>query len=81
MTILIWMAAAAANAGVAGEAPQAKKIADGDRIVCKSERFVGSHMSQRVCKPKSDWETGKKNAKDALDRRQLRVNMPDEGPN
>ena len=81
MAILLWMAAAAANAAATGQVAPPPKVADGDRIVCKSQRFVGSHLGQRVCKPKSDWDAGRKDAKDALDQRQLRVNKPEEGPN
>ena len=67
MSILLFLAAAAANTGVAGEAPKAKKVADGDRIICKSERFVGSHLGQRVCKTKMEWETARKQTKEFLD--------------
>ena len=81
MTVLLWLAAAAANSGAATQVAQAiPPQADGDRIVCKSERFVGSHRSQRICKSKSEWETGKKNAQEALRRMRL-VNPPEKGGN
>jgi hypothetical protein len=40
---------------------------DSEKIVCKSERFVGSHMSTRVCKTRSEWTDGKRKAIEALD--------------
>ena len=65
---LFMLIAAAAVAGAA-EAPDAAPVKkDQDKVVCKSERFVGSHLSERVCKPRSEWETGKKNAKDAFNK-------------
>ena len=66
MSIVLFLAAAAANAA-AGQAPQPKKVADQDRIVCKSERFVGSHLSQRICKTKMEWETARKQSKEFMD--------------
>ena len=71
MSVLLWLAAAAASSGTATPTAAAPAQADGDKIVCKAERFVGSHLSERICKPKSEWETGRKNAKDALNRRKL----------
>jgi predicted secreted protein len=44
---------------------KAKK--DSERIICKSERFVGSHMSTRICKTKAEWTDGKRKAIEALD--------------
>ena len=66
MSVLLWLAAAASSGAIA-QAPEAAPVmAVEDKIVCKSERFVGSHLSQRICKPKSEWETAKKSAKDGL---------------
>ena len=77
MTLLMLIAAAAA-VGTA-EAPEAAPVKkDADKIVCKSERFVGSHVSERICKPKSEWETGRKNAKDALNKMKM-VNVAKRG--
>lgn len=81
MSILLFLTAAAANATASGQGAQPSKVADGDRIVCKSERFVGSHLAQRICKSKRDWEQGKKDAQDALQQRQLRVDKPKSGEN
>lgn len=71
MLIETLIAAVAAGAAATAGTTQAPVKADGDRIVCKSERFVGSHLSERICKPKSEWETGKKSAKDALNKLKL----------
>lgn len=35
--------------------------------MCKTERFVGSRISSRVCKTRAEWEEGRKRAKEALD--------------
>lgn len=80
MSILLWLAATASTPVPTGDAQSAAANADGDRIVCKSERFVGSHLSQRVCKPKRDWENGKRNAQDALHKMRL-VKPPEKGGN
>ena len=86
MAILLMLAAAAAAsnapaAPVASAAPAAQApVPVQDRIVCKTERFVGSHLSQRICKPKSEWETAKRDAKEALSRMTL-INPPEEGGN
>ncbi len=45
---IFFIAAAAAQA----PAPQAS---DGDKIVCKAERSVGTNLSSRVCKTKAKW--------------------------
>ena len=41
-------------AAAAAQAP-ALQASDGDKIVCKAERTVGSNLSQRVCKTKAKW--------------------------
>ena len=73
---MLMAAAAAAGAAEAPEAAPVKK--DEDKVVCKSERFVGSHVSQRICKPRSEWETGRKSAKDALQKMKM-VNIAKRG--
>ncbi len=65
---LFMLIAAAAAAGTA-QAPQAVSAKDdSEKIVCKSERFVGSHLSERVCKTRGEWEAGRKSSKDALNK-------------
>lgn len=38
-----------------------------EKVICKSETFVGSHVSKRICKTESEWRIGKENAKNTLD--------------
>jgi hypothetical protein len=38
------------------------------KIVCKTERFVGSNIPSRVCKTKGEWEQGKIDAKRSLNK-------------
>lgn len=52
--------------------PAAKKPVDPQqKIICKTEDFVGSLIPRRVCKTKADWEQGAIDAKAALDQRRL----------
>lgn len=39
-----------------------------EKLVCKTERFVGSNIPSRVCKTKAEWEQGKIDAKRSLNR-------------
>lgn len=67
----------AANVGAVTTAPAEAAPVKKEKMVCKSERFVGSHLSQRVCKPQSEWDAAKVNSKNLLDRkRQLQVDLP-----
>jgi hypothetical protein len=59
-------AAPVSDAGVAGAASRNKD--DGQKIVCKSQRFVGSHLSERVCKTQSEWANGSTRDKGWLDK-------------
>ena len=54
------------------QAQEPAKADDGQKVVCKNERFVGSNIGQRVCKTKAEWEEGRKNAQKALDDRSKR---------
>lgn len=38
-----------------------------EKMVCKTERFVGSHIPSRICKTKAEWEQAKIDAKRSLD--------------
>lgn len=49
-------------------APAAKPQADGDKIVCKSEKMVGSNISTRICRTKTEWEISRETNKRTLDR-------------
>jgi len=57
----------------ADEPKDAAKKDDGDKIVCKREQFVGSVIPRRICMKKSDWEQGEINAKETMDKRQMRA--------
>lgn len=48
-SLLFLVAAAAAGA------EDSKSKSDDQKVVCKSERTVGSNMSQRVCKTREKW--------------------------
>ncbi|QNM83696.1 hypothetical protein H8M03_05075 [Sphingomonas sabuli] len=66
-----------ATAAVAAQSEPQKAVDDGDKVVCKSESFVGSHVRKRICKTKREWTEGSENAQDALDRaRQRRTDPP-----
>jgi hypothetical protein len=58
-----------ANSAVAGENAEAAKRADDDKIICKSQLFVGSRISQRICMRRSEWEAARTNAQKAMDER------------
>ena len=54
MRILIGLIAAA----VVLPAPAAAAPDAAEKPVCKTERFVGSRISSRVCKTRAEWEEG-----------------------
>jgi hypothetical protein len=54
------------------ESKEATKKNDGDKIVCKTEQFVGSMIPRRVCLKKSEWEAAETDAKDAVSTRNQR---------
>jgi len=54
---------------------------DSEKIICKSERFVGSNMSTRICKTRAEWIDGKRKAIEALDHeRDKNQHKPNNGP-
>ena len=54
--------------------PVAKKPIDPQqKIVCKTEDFVGSLIPRRICKTKADWDEGAIDAKAALDQQRLKT--------
>jgi hypothetical protein len=54
----------------------AGKAEDPDqKIVCKSERFVGSKISQRICKTRAEWDFARRQAQELLDERQGQSTM------
>ena len=62
------------GAAVAGETAKAQDPSQ--KIVCKSERFVGSNMSSRICKTKLEWDQSKTQSKEILDRSNGEMRMP-----
>jgi hypothetical protein len=60
-------AAVSATSSPAAEVP-AQKQDDSAKIVCKSQPFVGSHMSQRICKPRAEWAAGSEHDRRWLDK-------------
>jgi len=62
MSILFLLAAASAAAATPPAVSEEKK----DRMICKSEKFVGSNRSRRTCMTESQWREGREGAKDTL---------------
>lgn len=69
LMVLIASAALISTSALATDPPnQIKKAVDpGQKIVCKTEEFVGSIIPRRICKTKADWVQGAIDAKAALD--------------
>lgn len=67
MTILLFLAAATVGTATPAvpEAVPPKK----ERIVCKSEKFVGSNMSTRICKTETEWKIGRDRAREGFGKR------------
>lgn len=58
-------------AQAAPAAAEAEDASDGNKIVCKSHKFVGTNIRERICKKKSEWDQGKYDAQRAIERRGL----------
>ena len=69
MLAFILLTAATANPATNAANPPAQDPVKKERMVCKTASFVGSHLSQRICKTESEWQAGKEDAQDALDAR------------
>ena len=68
LTYVLLLAAAADPTAVSGQEttePPAKE----ERVICKSKKFVGSNLSQRICKTESEWRAAREDAQRALDDR------------
>jgi len=61
-----------ASAAIAGDTPKPTKVADPNKIVCRTEEVVGSKIPKRVCLTRQQWDKIKDDAKDALNERSLR---------
>ena len=60
-------------------AAPAEDLSDGDKIVCKSQKFVGTNIRERICKKKSEWDQGKYDAQRAMERRGLNKDVKGQG--
>lgn len=52
--------------------PDQKKD-DSQKIVCKTDEFVGSMIPRRICKTRAEWEEGAVDAQRAMDERRMGV--------
>ena len=66
--MLVMPASALAGTPAPGTTAPAR-INDGDKIICKSERMVGSNLSTRICHTKAEWDAAREADKRTLDRR------------
>ena len=67
--VLVSGPAFAAQSGPAATSqPEKPKKDPGQKVVCKTEEFVGSMIPRRICKTRAEWEAGEFDAKQALDR-------------
>jgi hypothetical protein len=66
------MAAVSASGVHAADSETGEVANPKDKIVCKTQRFVGSNIPSRVCKTKGEWEQARIDAKRSL-------NKPHEG--
>ena len=73
MRIAMTFAVAAALASPAFAADVAND--DAKKTICKSERFVGSNLRQRVCKTKAEWDKAKKDSIELLDKKNGKITM------
>ena len=62
------MAAFLSAPAIAADPPKDKK-ADPDKIVCKVDRSVGTMISDRICKKRSQWDEEKFQARKLMDDR------------
>jgi Spy/CpxP family protein refolding chaperone len=84
VTGLLLAAALIGTSAAAADKPDAKNpVNPGDKIICKSDTFVGSKIPKRVCLTRSQWEQGEQDGKDALDsqRRRYEKSLAPTGPN
>lgn len=58
----------------AADPPQKPQKDRSQQIVCKTDDYVGSHIPQRICKTRAEWDEAAKQAHQFLDRdRKLNV--------
>ncbi|HJR82492.1 MAG TPA: hypothetical protein VJ775_01055 [Sphingomicrobium sp.] len=62
------LAASLSTPAIAGDSSKDKK-AGHEKVVCKVDRSTGSHISDRICKTRSEWDEEKARAREVLDDR------------
>ena len=60
LTYLFFAAAVASNPPTTANAQPAQQPAKKERMICKSDDFVGSRIPRRVCKTEMEWAAGRK---------------------
>jgi hypothetical protein len=64
---LLFAAAAAASTPTTASPQSEQGPAKQERLVCKSAKFAGSNISQRICKTRAEWDEARRRAQEQLD--------------
>lgn len=73
LTLIVATALLPAAPAFAGD----KKPKDPNEIICKRERFVGSNRTEKICKPRLEWENARNDSQRMLDEnRHIRIDRP-----
>ena len=65
--IHLLLSAAVAQAAVPASPPAPPAAKDkGEKVICKTDSFVGSKIPRRICKTRSQWDHGREGAKDTM---------------
>lgn len=84
MRLILFLAAAVVASGVvAAQNPNLTPNAKADpsqKIVCKTERLVGSMIEKRICRTQDEWDAIESGAKQSVeDRQHFGLNPPPRG--
>jgi hypothetical protein len=63
---LLFAAAAAVSTPPAASPQPAQQPPKKEKMICKTDNFVGSRISRRICRTESEWQVGKEGAKDTM---------------
>jgi hypothetical protein len=63
----LFAAAAAVSTPPAASPQPAQQPPKKEKMICKSESFVGSRVPKRICMTESEWQAGRQGAKDTMD--------------
>ena len=80
LTALIF-ASLLAITGCASQSDGAAATSADERVICRTDREIGSTMSRRVCKTASEWETEREEQQEgmrSIDRQPQQVSSPGE---